>query len=289
MPNDNLALLEKYGKSIKLSSLSANIYMLMTKLADSEINLSHLAELIKTYPEIVLRLIYLANSAWSAPLTPITTVEQACLRLGIGIVRSVSIALAVSSHFNASRCPGFRTVRFWSTAMLTAEGVGLIVAQFPPELKNNNFRECAQTAGILHSLGLLWLAENYPDATSEALQKTMIEPSLSLADALDDILGLDYCIVGGWIGARMGIPESLRVPMQYHRDTAYRGPFWEINLTVGAAARLANALQENTDADFLFITDTGGKPNLPPVDQRGIFNRLGANLPKTRELAELLF
>lgn len=288
MSEDEFPLLRGRDNDIKLSSLSSNIHLLMTKLADSDISVPELAGFIRAYPAIALRLIALANSAWSAPLIPVTTLEQACSRLGAGIVKSVSIALAVSSHFNTAFCFGFRRARFWSTAMLTVEGIDLMLPHLPAELKSEYFRECLQTAGILHNLGLLWLAEHYPDATGEALRKTAADPALSLAGALRDILGMDYGDVGGWLGERLHIPEILWVPMRQHGDRQYRGPFWQISLAVGAAAKLANALQEN-NPDELFLPGPVEELALPQTVQQEIFRKLGARLPKIRELAELLF
>ena len=61
----------------------------MQSLADENMGYQQLAEVIKHYPNITARLIFLANSPWSSPISPISSIEQACSRLGVPIVKSI--------------------------------------------------------------------------------------------------------------------------------------------------------------------------------------------------------
>jgi len=116
------------------------------------------------------------SAAWSAPVSEITSLEMACARLGVNVVRSVSIALAIASPFDASRCPTFEGQRFWCTALLNADAAfwlaPLARAAAPVE------PQTARTGGLLHNLGLLWLADQLPDATNQALSTVAADPEL---------------------------------------------------------------------------------------------------------------
>jgi len=116
------ALQNKLSEPAKLPSIAKNIHVLMQALASDKLSYQQLAEIIKHYPEITARLIFLANSSWSAPISPINNIEQAISRLGISIVKSISIAISIASSFDTRKCPCFDTVHFWTSSMLVAEG-----------------------------------------------------------------------------------------------------------------------------------------------------------------------
>lgn len=283
-----LPILEKSRESIKLPRLPNNIHVLMKALADDDISYLKLAEIIAHYPEITARLMFLANSAWSAPISPITNIEHACSRLGTTVVRSVSIALSVSSHFNPARCPDFDSVRFWTASMLVAEGAGLLASRMQKDKQHFELQKTAQTAGVLHNLGLLWLAENLPKETGNVLRTVLSEPSLTVSETLLQRIGVDYCMVGGWIGRQWNIPDALTTAMRYHLDGNYREEFWEMALLVGSAAAMVATVHKKSD-DAPINPRLDEELGVAISDQRQVFQVLFNKLDKTRELAKILF
>jgi HD-like signal output (HDOD) protein len=284
-----LPLLEKSNESVKLPLLPKNLHLLMKALADDEITYQKLAEVIMNYPEITARLMFLANSAWSAPVAPITNIEQACTRLGTTVVRSVSIALSVSAHFNPARCPDFDSVRFWTTSMLVAEGAGLLTAGMQKDKQLSELQKTAQTAGVLHNLGLLWLAENLPMETGNALRMAALEPAMTVSEALHQRIGVDYCMVGGWIARQWKLPEILGAAMRYHLDGNYEDEFWEMTLLVGSAAAMVAAVHnESVDAPHV-NPKLNEELGIAPSAQGLVLQALFTKLDKTRELAKILF
>lgn len=97
------------GKT-NLPSLSKNINKLLKTITEANVNYQQLAEIIKQFPEISTRLIFLANSSWCAPARPISSIEQACSMLGYSIVKSISFGVSISSSFDTNKCPGLRLV-----------------------------------------------------------------------------------------------------------------------------------------------------------------------------------
>ena len=74
------------------------------------------------------KLISLANSVWSAPTDEVSSLENACARLGFGVVRSTSIAIAVAAPFNPSTCPAFDLEYYWCSVLLTADVASRLVS-----------------------------------------------------------------------------------------------------------------------------------------------------------------
>lgn len=283
----NPELAKKLSKTTRLPVLPNAVNHLLTALFDDDIDFAKLTKIIEQYPSISARLLSLANSAWSAPVTPISTVENACARLGFNIIRNVSIALTLSEPFNPRCCPVFDAEHFWTTSMLVADGAAMLASGTGKMDLDDEMQKTAQTAGIIHNLGLLWLAENLPNETGQALDFVSNDSSFTVSQALNQFAGFDYCEVGYWLGHEWGLPDILLMPMRYHLNNHYQGQFWEISHLVGAAAIMTGTLYKGDD-------------NLPKNDfleqleikrsyQEETFSKLAKKLDKTRELVKILF
>lgn len=277
----------KSNTPIKLPVPFKNIQVLLQILGEEYLDYRKLAVEIGYYPSITARLICLANSSWSSPSMPISDIEQACLRLGTSVVRSVSIAMVIANSFDPGRCKRFDVERFWLSSMLVAEAAALLTAKLPALLKETFNDRTAHTAGVLHLIGLLWLADNLPLETSQALQQVVIDNTISLNEALQQTVKTDYCQVGGWIGEQWNMPEPLVIAMQYHRDSNYQGAFWEIAILMGIATKLVAAVishveqaPEITACEHLQISRE---------DQEKTYARILAKLEPTLELSRMLF
>jgi HD-like signal output (HDOD) protein len=280
--------LNKFDGKIHLSPPAMNIHVLMKTLADDNMGQRELAAVLHHYPVITARLIALSNSVWACPATPITNIETACVRLGTAVIKGVSIAIAVAASFNAARCPAFDPIRFWTTSMLVSEGAGLLATKLPNKvIYTQDFQHTAQTAGILHNLGLLWLADNLATDTSEALHLAATDSLLSVNQALMQQMGIDYCLIGAWIGKQWQIPEELIAVMRHHRDKSYQNNVSPLVLLVGAAAKMVSSmLQENHQMpDNQHLHNLGIDEQLQSI----VFNQLTNKIDSTRELAKTLF
>ncbi len=114
MEHNTTLIQQKIQEPLRLPALSNNIQNLLKALADENVSCDHIAEIIGLYPEISVRLISLANSVWSSPPKPIIDIRSCCVRLGLPVIKSVSIAIAVASIFNFAGCPNFDPERFWT-------------------------------------------------------------------------------------------------------------------------------------------------------------------------------
>ncbi len=108
----NAAIAELISEESNLRAPPSALPYLLEKLAQQEIEYDDLAETIERFPSIVARLISVANSAWSSPRSPITSLRRACTHLGLALTRSIAISLAVSAPFSLNRCLNFDLARF---------------------------------------------------------------------------------------------------------------------------------------------------------------------------------
>ncbi len=287
MEQINQKLAKKLSKTTRLPVLPNAVNHLLAALFDDDIDFRKLTKIIQQYPSISARLLSLANSAWSAPVTPIATVENACARLGFNVIRNVSIALTLSEPFNPRSCPLFNAKHFWTTSMLVADGAALLASGLEKKNFDDDMEKTTQTVGIIHSLGLLWLAENMSNETGQALKVVSKDSALTVSQALNDIVGFDYCEVGYWLAQEWGLPRILSISIRYHRNSHYHGEFWEVSHLVGAAAMMAGTLCKGDDTlpeiDFLEQLEISSSY------QEQVFSQLAKKLDKTRELVKILF
>lgn len=267
-----------------LPVLSPGLPFLLSALGDEEIDLAALVDAVKCFPSITGRLVALANSAWVSPKRPIVSLPDACSMLGLRMVRCVSFALAVAKPFDPSRCPGFDLERYWGSALLTAEGAALLAHH----LSDNTLpADTAHTAGLLHNLGLMWLADSWPAATASALQAAANDESLDLAHALYASTGNDYCVAGGKLSEAWRLPEPLTIGIRYHRTAEYRGAYWQFAAICGVAAGMASRLWRGEEMTSRFID--APTLALPADTLQSVFQQLAKKRESIQHLAKTLF
>ena len=256
---------------------------LLTALGDEDIDFDVLTTAIRSFPSIAGRLVALANSAWVSPKRPVISLQDACAVLGLRMVRCVSFALAVGRPFDPSRCPGFDVERYWCTALLTAEGAALL----SPHLGDECHPDTAHTAGLLHNLGLMWLADSQPTQTAAALQVAAADEGFDVAQALYAATGSDYCVAGGRLSKAWQLPDTLTTAIRYHRSPEYRGPHWPFAAGCGVAARMSALIWHGRDWEPETIPHS--PLAIPPAVLQSIFLQLEVKRDSMRHLSQTLF
>ena len=282
MLNNNDALQRLNFKHIPV--LPPGAPHLLKSLTDDSISFIELAGVIERYPTIAARLISLANSAWSSPVSEITSLENACSRLGFDVVRSASIALAVSAPFDTSRCPEFNARFFWCSGLLAADGAAWLT-QFSQS--NQIEVPTARAAGLIHNLGLLLMADQLPNDVDQAIRLIKKEEGMQLSQALLYLLGFDHCDAGRQLGIAWELPELLVSAMDYRIDDELHEQVDQVTCLIDVTVSMLCALQHNrpwaipqNQLDWLQIT---------PADASSVFERLSAQMTKVEELANTLF
>lgn len=263
--------------------LSSGAPELLASLTDESVDVPRLANLLERFPTIAARLISLANSAWSSPINEISSLEKACARLGLNVVKSTSIALAVVAPFNPSRCPAFDQQRYWTRALTVAE----LTYQLTRQTSHIVESQTAKTAGLLHNLGLLWIADQLPGLTQQAIRTYQKGETSSLDQALTDLIGVGYSEASGYLGEAWKLPLPLVAAMGHHRDPYYSGKEWWIVRLVGIVVSMVSAAETKTP--WSVPTAQMEKMEIEPAVATKLFASIGQQLAWTQELAASLF
>lgn len=271
-------------RALKLPTLPAGTSFLFESLTDESIGFVELAAVLEKFPSIAGRLISLANSVWSAPSTAVSSLDGACARLGFGVVRSTSIALAVAAPFDAARCPAFDPERYWCGALLAADAASrLSLAATCADATEPSTARCA---ALLHDLGLLWLVDRLPEEMDQALAATATDPATSLRRALTDVLGFDQVKAAARLADAWTLPEPLAAAMTHYREVDYRGPQEAVVKTVGVAVCLASSALDSNACPA--PDERLARLEISRDQYDEVYRQLDEQAIKTREIAKLL-
>lgn len=247
---------------------------LLHLLADPDLSIVRLIEIIELSPSLAARVIGVANSAFFASASPVTNVSDAVIRvLGLGLVRDLCLSQVLGVPFNTQECPSFDAVRFWRHAMATAT-LAPVLAGYATEVESDSL-SYAYLAGLMHGLGMLVLAHVAPGSMDRVLRDEAVDDAQTLSDRQTDILGLDYAQAGGEIAKAWHLPAPIVVALDHHRDTEYRSEFWPLVSIVGLADRIARA------------RTSAGTDGEDPDQHRVLLDKLGVSASNTE--AALVF
>ncbi len=199
--NSNLSLQQEIEEEANLSVLPPGVSHLLKTLTNDDISYDNLTTELEKFPSIALKIVSMANSSWASPIAPITSLHDSCSRIGLQLIRSTSIALSVSQLFNPGLCPSFDQQKFWLSALLTAEAAHLCAKD-----TDDVCPDTARLAGLLHNMGLLWLAENKPIETSDAID-IGLSNNVSFQQILSEQYNYDIYAIGGILATALELPE----------------------------------------------------------------------------------
>ncbi len=230
-----------------LPPMPAVAQKLLTLLTNENVEIDEVARTIEMDPGLSARIIGLAGSAFFGSPQPIYTVKEAILQvLGLNMVKSLAISVAISGGFKVDQCKEFDLQRYWGGAMLTADLAqrlaGAVTARAdgesdPPDL------HIAYLSGLLHNLGLLVLTHLCPAEMAKAFAAADGGHAGGLLAAERELLGVDHHETGSWLAHRWHLPNEVIAVMAHHHEPEYRGDAWPVSLLAGMCARMVQRRQ----------------------------------------------
>ena len=209
-----------------LPSISPMSSRLLAVISNDDISIKELANLIKQDATLTARIISLANSAYFAQPTPITSVDDAIFKsLGLQLTKNLALSMALSDPFDADEvCPSFDKRYFWLKAVLTANLSHSLCNLFNEELRPQE--DMAYLAGLLHDFGLLPLVCHRPKELNQILNSITL--GLSVHQQLRQELDTDHHEIGALLATKWKIPEPVVNVIMHHVDIDYDGEHKEL-------------------------------------------------------------
>jgi HD-like signal output (HDOD) protein len=242
-------------------------FVMLPKVASQALELSKDADcsavefssVVEKDVALTTELLSLANSALFGGDSPVMTVGQAMVRLGLRQCRNLILSSSAASLMR--KLP------------MTHEWVREVICQHSfvtataclhlNRALNLGFQGEEFTAGLLHDFGRILLAIADPDVFAKADPLTF-EESCELLNHEREILGTDHAAFGAWFASHNGLPMQLVNVVAHHHSPEANYADKELIALTAVADDIANHLQRHESvADY----DPSGNVGLPHLNE----------------------
>lgn len=201
----------------QLPSLPAVVTRLLDSFAQEDIDTSALARQIALDQGLTARVLRVANSSFYGLQSRVGTINEAVVVLGFRAVRSMVLAVGVNGAFRADLCPGFDPQAY------LRHGVGTALAARELAGAAGHNPELAFTAGILHDIGQLVLAANFPARYAEVIAHAQ-QHDVDILSAERAVLGIDHTEAGVLLAESWRFPLPLAQAVSGHHAPQANDP-----------------------------------------------------------------
>ena len=210
-----------------------------------------IGDLIARDAGMTAKILQLVNSAFFGLARRVASAREAVALLGTDTVKALVLGAKIFSQFESQRIKQLGLDSLWQHSLAVSGFARAIsvLEQLPRRAQDEVF-----TAGILHDVGKLVLAQNFPEAYADILQRAQRrEPALSELET--ERFGASHAELGAYLMGLWGLNEGVIDPIAGHhgppRPTA-----------AGAATTVvyaANALEH-------LLSGGPAAASAPPVD-----------------------
>lgn len=201
----------------------AGVASAVLRITDSDRFSAHeLGKVIATDQALSAKVLRLSNSAYYGYPRRIGTVRDAIVLIGFRAVRSAVLASCVIDTVGESKVIDYR--EFWRYSV----SVG-VLAELAAQSESGPFEE-AFTAGVLHNIGRLALAQHMPEQF-RGCQRRAEREGLSLHEVERAMFGFTDAELGGALALQWNFPDGLAHAVMHHPLNVYAMPAEEGSLT----------------------------------------------------------
>ncbi len=195
-----------------LVPLAPTVARLAVRLGREDCELSEITEIIAYDQILTLQLLRAANSAASASALPVTTVQEAVLRLGAAKVLSLIVAANIKGLV-APSLPQFGLTEggLWRHSVAAAASAELFTELCPIPVPAEAF-----TTALLHDVGKLILARFLTPEVLAFLHRARAEGGLNPFEAEAELLQVHHGEVGGLVAQHWQLPDSIVQAIIHH-------------------------------------------------------------------------
>ena len=232
-PDQQTSVASVLDHAQKLPSLPSVVLEILESFDNERMDVSTLAGKIANDQALVARVMRVANSAFFGLSGQVGTIFEAISVLGFNNLRGLVTAAAI---INASpkNLGQFDLGVFWRHGICTAACAKVLAKRLGlnPEI--------AFTAGVLHDIGKLIIAMEYP-AAAKGVDEGSDE---SLLEAERNLIGYDHAALGGELAKRWKFPQSIRDAIRLHHSPQEASGRGGLSDVVYVANLFAHALDQ---------------------------------------------
>jgi HD-like signal output (HDOD) protein len=257
-----LTVKQLINDSIKLCTLPKIYSQLNDVINDPNASTSSIAAVIRNDPGMTVRLLRIANSNKHGESSKIDTVSQAVQMLGFNQIQELVRTTTIADVFKGTPKDVMSMEKYWRHSVYCGV-VSRLLAHHCKIIES----EVLFQAGLLQDIGHLIMYPYLPNYMKHATSKSLTE-GISLSEAEEKIIGVNYAQVGGELMRSWNLPDSLYESTLYHLEPglAENYPLETSIVHIANAFKIEYIKSEGSDATI--SNSEEDDENLPdlPVD-----------------------
>ena len=208
--NDSLRILTQ--RILKLPTVPPVADKIIQLVSSKVSVVNSIVETIETDPAISAKVISFANAAFFRTGQPVTTIQDAVMKIGFDNVKSIALGIALLTLFKGKQDTdegGYHNINRHS----------IVVGVFSKEIvdfmgwKNH---EDVFTNGLLHDLGLMVMNAFFPEIYAGIEDK--FKTGMSFPDAENEVCGFTHGEIGAWLADKWNLPNNMCEVIRYHHN-----------------------------------------------------------------------
>jgi HD-like signal output (HDOD) protein/ActR/RegA family two-component response regulator len=246
------------GKMRTLPSFPTLYLEIIREIESPNSSMQGIAKIVAQDPGITAKILQVANSAAFGLPEKVNDPVEAVQQLGMVTVRSLVLSAQVFSTFHSTRLKKFSAEALWAHLMKCGDLARTIMRREHASFAES---EDAFTAGMLHDMGQLMLADSLPGEFEKALVLAD-ENKIPLPVAELEVFGATHAGLAAYLFGLWGLPAAIVEAVAFHH-TPEKSDLKKFSALT--AVHVANALCDKSDA---------GNLNLNYLVQIGVADRL---------------
>lgn len=263
---DDESLTRLLAQTQSLPSLPSLYAEIIAELQKPNMSIKKVGEIISKDAAMTAKVLQLVNSAFFGLPRHVSGPAQAAILLGTDTIQALALGLGIFSEFKKPSVSALKLEPLWKHTVQTAALAKKIAIA---ETAEREVADDALMAGVLHDVGKLVLAQNFPKRYDQATQRAR-EKRIGQVDAEREVFGATHGEVGAYLLGLWGLPDPIVEAVAFHHCPAKA---MEIALSPLTAVHAANILEHNQNGaqkdnglsqlDLHYLSDLGLADRIP--------------------------
>lgn len=256
-----------------LPSLPKGLMRIKLMLSDPNTSNRAISEVISYEPNLVVRLLRLANSTLYLLERNVSTISGAINVIGFKILNDIVMVELTTSAFNKEICKSAYSRKIWEHSLVVA----LLAREISETLEMRGTEE-AFTCGLLHDIGKIILLSNDSEGFPKLLE---IQGEKDMLIGEHQTYGYNHAEVGSLIARRWGLPEEIYYTILHHHNPSQSPQPMVVTHIVDIADILANIKGYGVRGEFpekLSLSESVIKLGLSEPHLENCWNRIQPGL-----------
>jgi len=212
---------------------------LIDELNADDPNMKMIGDIVEQDIGMTAKLLQIVNSAFFGLRRTISDPGSALKLLGLDTFGSLVFSLGVIQQLENGSSMGEMISTIWSRSLRVGNLAKKIAAKEDSSIQGSTY-----TAGLLHDIGTLVLAVNFPEEVDKI--NKLVGDGAEAEEAEVSVLGTSQAQVGAYLLSLWGLPRDIVEAVMYHRRP---GDFDETRFSSAMAVHTARLLVDNHDPD----------------------------------------